>query len=303
MARRDRLAVAALAVVVAVAVLGDDEGPSTTAASDGRARAADQADGASGETASAPAVRPAPAAPSPSPTRAGARPSAAAAAPARPADGPAAAAAGTGGALLLAAATGGDGDSWRDTSGREYRLGLVNAPETGECFGREATAERRRLVAGGFRAQVYAQDRYDRAVAVITTADGRDVNVELARRGFVDDRYLAQFRSENPPLATRLDAAFAAARAEGAGLWTACSGRQGPSPQPVAPAPAPAQPRAGDCHPDYTTCIPVKGDGSGRGGANDLDCGDLDQRVQLRQRGVDPYRLDADGDGVGCNGS
>ncbi len=201
---------------------------------------------------------------------------------------------------LLMPAGNGDGDSWRDTDGREYRLGLVNTPEQDECFGPEAAAERRARTAGGFRASVYATDRYGRAVSVVTTADGVHLNVHLARHGFADDRYLAEFRSENEALARELDAAFAAARREGEGLWSAC--RSG---APVAPEPVPAAPAAGaaaaGCHADYSTCVPVRGDGSGRGGADDLDCADLAGAVQLRQPGVDPYRLDADGDGVGCD--
>jgi len=124
---------------------------------------------------------------------------------------------------LLQAAAGGDGDSWRDTAGREYRLGLVNTPEVGECFAAEATAERVALIAGGFRAKVYSIDRYGRSVAVVTTSDGVGVNVHLARHGFADDRYVEQFRDESPSLAAELDVAFAAARAESAGLWGACS--------------------------------------------------------------------------------
>ena len=196
-------------------------------------------------------------------------------------------------AALLQAGPHGDGDSWRDTAGDEYRLGLVNAPEQDECFGSEATAERRRQVAGGFRADVYTVDRYGRAVSVVTTADGTNLNVHLARQGFVDDRYLAEFRHEAPALAAELDDAFAEARAQGRGLWSACRATQ-----PAAPRAAPA---VAGCHPDYLTCIPVAGDGSGNGGANDLDCGTLDGPVQARQPGVDPYRLDADGDGVGCD--
>lgn len=202
---------------------------------------------------------------------------------------------------LLQARPGGDGDSWRDTTGREYRLGMVNAPETGDCYGSEATAERKRLTAGGFRAAAYTTDRYGREVSVVRTGSGVNVNVHLARHGFADDRYLARFRHENPSLAAELDRAFAAAKAERAGLWGACSGSaeaQGIATPPPAAAPAPA---ASDCHPDYATCIPVQGDGSGRGAANDLDCGDLDGAVRLRQADVDPYRLDADGDGVGCD--
>jgi hypothetical protein len=46
--------------------------------------------------------------------------------------------------------------------------------------------------------------------------------VLLARRGYANDRYLAQFRHENPALARELDPAFAAAKREHAGLWGAC---------------------------------------------------------------------------------
>ena len=124
----------------------------------------------------------------------------------------------------LLPAPGGDGDSWQDTRGREYRLGLVNAPEHDECFGPEATAERRRLTAGGFEAEVYAEDRYGRGLSVVTLPDGRTLNVHLAGEGFADDRYLDDFRSEHPQLAARLDVAFAEARREGRGLWSACRG-------------------------------------------------------------------------------
>ena len=193
----------------------------------------------------------------------------------------------------------GDGDSWRDTQGREYRLGLVNAPEHDECFGAEATAERRARTADGFRAEVYTTDRYGRAVSVVTTADGRNLNVHLARHGFVDDRFLAEFRGENEALARELDAAFAAARQEGRGLWSACGTQEQPAAAAVPAAPVAA---AAGCHPDYVTCVPVRGNGTGRGRANDLDCGGVSEPVQLRHRGVDPYRFDGDGDGFGCDG-
>jgi endonuclease YncB( thermonuclease family) len=123
---------------------------------------------------------------------------------------------------LLQPARGGDGDSWRDTDGREYRLGLVNTPELDECFGPEARAERQALTADGFRAEVYSTDRYDRLVSSVATPDGVNVNVHLARRGFADDRYLDQFRHEHPSLAQELERAFAAAKAERVGLWGAC---------------------------------------------------------------------------------
>ncbi len=175
---------------------------------------------------------------------------------------------------LLVPAGNGDGDSWRDTDGHEYRLGLVNTPEQDECFGAEATAERRARTADGFRARVYGTDRYGRAVSVVTTADGIDLNVHLARNGFANDQFLAEFRSENEPLARELDTAFAAARREGKGLWSACRASGPPAAAAVPTARAGGAPAA-RCHPDYSTCLPVRGDGSGWGGANDLDCGEV----------------------------
>lgn len=196
---------------------------------------------------------------------------------------------------LLQAAAGGDGDSWKDTHGREYRMGLVNAPEYDECFGSEATAKRRQLTANGFRASAYATDTYGRSVSVISLPNGTNLNVWLARHGYVNDKYLSTYRRENPALGSKLEAAFAAAKSARAGLWGACS------------IPASDDPSSGStgftsasCHPDYVTCIPVKGDGSGNGSANDLDCPDIGKRVTLRRIGVDPYRLDADQDGYGC---
>ena len=51
-----------------------------------------------------------------------------------------------------------------------------------------------------------------------------------------------------------------------------------------------------DCHPAYSPCLPnLAGDA--------LNCGDLtaDQKpVTVLVPGVDPYRLDRDGDGRGC---
>lgn len=74
-----------------------------------------------------------------------------------------------------------------------------------------------------------------------------------------------------------------------------------PEAQTVAEATEPqieaeAEPAAGDCHPAYESCLPnLPGDA--------LNCGDLtsDQKpVRVKEPGVDPYRLDRDGDGRGC---
>jgi len=46
---------------------------------------------------------------------------------------------------------------------------------------------------------------------------------------------------------------------------------------------------SGDCHPNYEPCLPI---------VDDLDCPDI--RVAVQVTGDDPYRLDRDGNGVGC---
>ena len=51
-----------------------------------------------------------------------------------------------------------------------------------------------------------------------------------------------------------------------------------------------------DCHPAYESCLPnLEGDA--------IDCSDIDDSlkpVRVKQPGIDPYWLDADRNGVGC---
>jgi micrococcal nuclease len=49
-------------------------------------------------------------------------------------------------------------------------------------------------------------------------------------------------------------------------------------------------PAAAGCNPNYTPCV--------RNAAGDLDCRDVGRRVRVV--GSDPYHLDGDGDGYGC---
>jgi hypothetical protein len=50
---------------------------------------------------------------------------------------------------------------------------------------------------------------------------------------------------------------------------------------------------AGNCHPSYSPCLPIVGD---------LDCADIRALgvAPVRVLGSDPYRLDGDNDGYGC---
>jgi len=188
-----------------------------------------------------------------------------------------------------------DGDSWDASDGNEYRLGLVNAPEYYEPCGAQAKAFTGSFLSGGFTADAYSKDVYGRRVAEIFDARGRSLNVALAASGLGNDKYLTEFRHQNPQLAARLDTAFSTAPTPNCLKPTA----QTP-PNPIAATRSTAtSARSSTCHPDYLTCIPIKGTGSGSGQANDLDCGDIRTPVQLRNTN-DPYRLDADHDGWGC---
>jgi micrococcal nuclease len=194
-------------------------------------------------------------------------------------------------APLLHAASSGDGDSWKDTRGVEYRLGLVNTPELSECYGQVASRKRKQLTAAGFRATSYTVDQYGRRVSVVFLADGRNLNVWLARNGYANDKYLAEFRHENRSLAAQLDTAFAAAKRERIGLWGACGTSQ-PQGLVAASASPKTQARGGNCEPSYPgVCIPPA--------PPDLDCPDISYR-RFTVLAPDPHHFDADGDGIGC---
>jgi hypothetical protein len=57
-------------------------------------------------------------------------------------------------------------------------------------------------------------------------------------------------------------------------------------------APKPKKEGGGNCAPGYSPCLPI---------VNDLDCDDIpDSQKPIVVTGSDPYNLDGDGDGLGC---
>ena len=175
-----------------------------------------------------------------------------------------------------------DGDSWVASDGKEYRLGLINTPETNEPCGAEATAFTRRFLSGGFTVDAYATDDYGRAVAEVLDDDGRSLNVEIAKSGLGDGRYLEQFRHENVGLGRRLDRALASPSRPDC--------RKAAAPVPLVEPPRKTSAPANNCKSGYSPCLPI---------VADLDCGDIGHAVTVT--GNDPYRLDRDGDGTGCD--
>jgi micrococcal nuclease len=190
-----------------------------------------------------------------------------------------------------------DGDTVtvRLASGKRERVRLIgiDSPERGACFASPAAARARHLalakpvVLRGDATQA-TRDRYGRLLAYVWIPGGRDLGYQLLAGGF------AKLYVYGSPF-QRLSAyrrAESGARARPSGLWRTCATRVAPTPLPIAPV-VPTPPPAQGCHPGYSPCLPV---------VADLDCADVRALgvAPVRVLGSDPYRLDADDDGLGC---
>jgi micrococcal nuclease len=185
-----------------------------------------------------------------------------------------------------------DGDTVRVRllNGKSERVRLIgiDAAERGACFAAQATARARQLVLSkpvvlrGDATQD-TRDRYGRLLGYVWIPGGRDLGYQLVAGGFAK---VYVYREAFQRLAAYRNAE-SKARSAPAGAWKACGST---TITPILPSPPRA---AGDCHPSYTPCLPVVGD---------LDCADVRALgvAPVRVLGSDPYRLDGDGDGLGC---
>jgi micrococcal nuclease len=202
-----------------------------------------------------------------------------------------------------------DGDTITLASGTTVRLVQIDTPELrgSECYAEEATATLNRLLPLGTKVRSITDpsldqvDRYGRQLAYIFK--GREnINVTLVAEGAASVWFYQGARGR---YADEFLAAAERAQREGRGLWGACeatlnplaavatAARGGTTPVPSAPAAASSD---GDgCHPAYDPCLPI---------VADMNCPAVralgKAPVRVKQRGVDPYRLDGDRDGVGC---
>lgn len=207
-----------------------------------------------------------------------------------------------------------DGDTVGLTSGERVRLVQIDTPEVGggECYSQAARKVLLRLTPVGSTVVLEADpkldsvDRYGRLLRYIKRS-GINVNIRLVLDGAAAPYF---YRSEKGTYAGRLLAAAIRAKAAKRGLWGACAGtqlapngpvqtRQGkPTAPPPSTPPALANPGVGTCHPSYRgACLDPN--------ASDYDCAGgsgngpvYTGRVEIV--GPDVFRLDSDGDGVGC---
>jgi endonuclease YncB( thermonuclease family) len=196
-----------------------------------------------------------------------------------------------------------DGDTIALSDGRRVRLLQIDSTElgSGECYSRRAAQVLRALLPAGtaIRLEIDPRldrvDRYGRVLRYIHRG-ALNVNLALVRRGAATVWF---YDGERGKYASRLLDAARRARDARRGIWGSCrvvwdptgpattAGGGSPPPPPSAP-PSVTEGATG-------TCLPI---------VDDLDCGDIaDELKPIRVTGDDPYRLDGEGDGLGCEAS
>lgn len=216
-----------------------------------------------------------------------------------------------------------DGDTIVVATGAHVRLVQIDSPEvtSGECYASQAKAALATLIPVGTRVILKGDpgldqtDRYGRQLRYVFRG-GENLNLTLVRRGDAAPYF---YNGDHGQYAGQLYSAALAARRAKRGLWSACPATQLRPTEAlatVAAAPPPSGGGSGSgggssgsgsggagagCTDGYSPCLPD------HGGA-DYDCGGGSGNgpyytaigVTYTVTGYDPYGLDADGDGLGC---
>ena len=196
-----------------------------------------------------------------------------------------------------------DGDTVVLRGGETIRLVQIDTPEVygdTECYGRQASALTESILPAGTRVRIATDPRLDqrdrdgRTLAYVWKGSSL-VNLRLVREGAAAPYF---YSGDKGRYATPIFEAAVAARKAGRGLWGHC--RKGSVPlratRGVSTGTVNATRRtiaggaSASCNPNYTPCVPNS--------ASDLDCPDVGHPVKVV--GSDPYNLDGDGDGSGC---
>jgi micrococcal nuclease len=124
-----------------------------------------------------------------------------------------------------------DGDTVDLTNGERVRLVQIDTPEVypdPECFGRQASAETKRLLPPGTLVRMLPEpatdrvDQYGRLLRyVIRAADGLNVNLRLVADGAAAPYFYDRRRGR---FAARIEMLARDARASHLGLWSRCPG-------------------------------------------------------------------------------
>lgn len=186
----------------------------------------------------------------------------------------------------------------------------INTPETVapgqpvQCGGPEASRKAHELLDGKQVRLVFdpsqgRHDKYGRTLAYLTVPGIGDYGAYMIKHGYAFEyTYASAYRRQ-----ATYRAAQQYARTRGLGVWGECGGQLKPEqPKPRAThstAPpthkqAPPKPAPQNCL-GYSPCLPTPPTG-------DWNCPELRSKglTPVRVTGSDPYHLDSDGDGWGC---
>ena len=198
-----------------------------------------------------------------------------------------------------------DGDTITLTTGEKIRLLQIDAPELSpaECYGAEAQQVLSNLLLNT-QFQLEAdpisdnKDRYGRLLRYIKVGE-TNINLRLVELGAATPYF---YQGEKGRYATQLLKAAQIAKSKQLGLWKSCPTTKLNPYKPATTGKVPSAPlqtttnsSQPKCDPNYQGCIPPY--------PPDLDCSDI-KRLGLAPVtviGKDVHKLDADGDGVGCN--
>jgi len=196
-----------------------------------------------------------------------------------------------------------DGDTITMSDGEKIRLVQIDTPELGtnECFAIQAKNQLSKLLNRSGKAVLKADpnldavDRYGRSLRYIFIGK-TNINLRMVEIGAAAPYF---YRSELGIYSTQLLRAAERAKKNNLGLWKACPGTKlnpimALETKSFSITQSLAITTNKACEVNYSGCLPV---------VDDLDCKDLKQLnlAPVRVVGVDRYKLDNDGDGIGCD--
>jgi endonuclease YncB( thermonuclease family) len=199
-----------------------------------------------------------------------------------------------------------DGDTLDLDNGDRIRLVQIDAPEAkGECYGKKAGRVLSKLLPVGTEVHVVRDprldniDRYGRKLRYVFNKQ-KNINLVLVQKGAASVWY---FQGDKGQYADQLLTAAKKARRAGRGAWGVCVAKLDPSGpfQTRRPPPPPVFSFGGGdgCDPSYPgACL--------KDGIGDYDCagggGDGPNFVEgpIQVRRPDPFRLDSNHNGTGC---
>lgn len=198
-----------------------------------------------------------------------------------------------------------DGDTVTLSTGEKVRLLQIDTPELSpaECYGEEARSALVSLLSQSGSVSLKEDpkldkvDRYGRLLRYLFVGK-TNINLKLVEVGAAAPYF---YRGEKGQYSSQILKAAQSAKTNSLGLWKKCPGSQLTTSRAISTASAIQieKPIIRDvhasCDKNYAGCIPVF--------PSDVDCKEIKQLglAPVHVIGIDVYKLDRDGDGIGCD--